>query len=92
MKATEKATGIVRSVDELGRIVLPVELRRVLDIPQGTPLEILMEGTRIVLRKYSRACSFCGRTERRVALKEFCGKQICKQCIDMLRKELSTSI
>ena len=47
-----KSTGIVRRIDDLGRIVLPKELRRTLDIPEGTPMEIYVEGDRVVLRKY----------------------------------------
>jgi transcriptional pleiotropic regulator of transition state genes len=47
-----KSTGIVRKLDHLGRIVLPKELRRTLDLPEGTPMEIYIDGSRIVLRKY----------------------------------------
>ena len=55
-----KATGIVRKVDELGRIVLPIELRRTLDIAERDPLEIYVDGSSIVLNKYQPACIFCG--------------------------------
>ena len=55
-----KATGIVRKVDELGRIVLPIELRRTLDIAERDPLEIYVDGQSIVLSKYQPACIFCG--------------------------------
>ena len=55
-----KATGIVQTVDELGRIVLPIELRRNLDISEHDPLEIYVEGTYIVLKKYQPACIFVG--------------------------------
>ena len=54
-----KATGIVRKVDELGRIVLPIELRRTLDIAERDPLEIYVEGSSIVLKKYRPTCVFC---------------------------------
>ena len=54
-----KATGIVRRVDELGRIVLPVELRRTLDISERDPLEIYVDGASIVLRKFRPNCIFC---------------------------------
>ncbi|MCI1956139.1 MAG: AbrB/MazE/SpoVT family DNA-binding domain-containing protein [Oscillospiraceae bacterium] len=47
-----KSTGIVRKIDNLGRIVLPKELRRVLHLPEGTPMEISVDGSRIVLQKY----------------------------------------
>lgn len=56
---TVKATGIVRRVDELGRIVLPVELRRTLDISERDPLEIYVDGASIVLRKFRPNCIFC---------------------------------
>ena len=59
-----KSTGIVRKVDELGRIVLPIELRRTLDIAEKDALEIYVEGESIVLRKYQAACVFCGRSFR----------------------------
>lgn len=55
-----KSTGIIRKVDDLGRIVLPIELRRTLDIAERDELEIFMESDRIVLCKYEPACIFCG--------------------------------
>lgn len=58
-----KSTGIVRRVDELGRVVLPIELRRMLDINQKDSLEIYVDGDRVVLRKHSPACIFCGEAE-----------------------------
>ena len=54
-----KATGIVRKVDSLGRIVLPIELRRTLGIGELDPLEIFVDGEKIILRKYEPACTFC---------------------------------
>ena len=54
-----KSTGIVRKVDELGRIVLPIELRRTLDIAEKDSLEIYVDGASIVLKKYQPACIFC---------------------------------
>ena len=54
-----KSTGIVRKVDELGRIVLPIELRRTLEIADRDPLEIYVEGSSIVLKKYRPTCIFC---------------------------------
>ena len=54
-----KATGIVRKVDDLGRIVLPIELRRTLAIAERDPLEIYVEGSAIVLNKYRPTCVFC---------------------------------
>ncbi len=55
-----KSTGIIRKVDELGRIVLPIELRRTLDIAERDELEIYMESDRIILQKFEPACVFCG--------------------------------
>ncbi len=76
-----KSTGIVRKVDELGRIVLPIELRRNLDIEERDSLEIYMDGDKIVLRKYEPACVFCGSAEDLVNYK---GKNVCGACADAL--------
>lgn len=73
-----KATGIVRKVDELGRIVLPIELRRTLDIAERDPLEIYVDGTSIILTKYQPACIFCGDSKDIVSHK---GKNICASCM-----------
>ena len=78
-----KDTGIVRRVDELGRIVLPIELRRTLDIGERDPLEIFTEGERIVLRKYAPTCIFCGGDE---SLTLFRGKAVCRGCLGELGK------
>lgn len=72
-----KATGIVRKVDELGRIVLPIELRRTLDIEERDALEIYLDGDKIVLQKYEPACLFCGSDQ---GLVNYRGKNICGQC------------
>ncbi|MEA4989181.1 MAG: AbrB/MazE/SpoVT family DNA-binding domain-containing protein [Anaerovorax sp.] len=76
-----KATGIVRKVDELGRIVLPIELRRTLDIEIKTPIEIYVEGEYIILKKYNPSCCICGSMDELINFK---GKNICKKCIDEL--------
>ena len=55
-----KSTGIVRKIDELGRLVLPIELRRTLEISDGDSLEIFVEDNTIILKKYQPACIFCG--------------------------------
>lgn len=73
-----KSTGIIRKVDDLGRIVLPIELRRMLDIEERDELEIFMESDRIVLRKYEPTCIFCGSDKRLVV---HGGKNICRECI-----------
>jgi transcriptional pleiotropic regulator of transition state genes len=80
-----KATGIVRRLDNLGRVVLPIELRRTLDIKEKDALEILIDGDQIILRKYEPACIFCGRTE---GVKNIKGKNICSRCLSDLKKEV----
>ncbi len=77
-----KSTGIIRKVDELGRIVLPVELRRTLKISEKDALEIYVDGDKIILRKEQNACDFCG-SER--ALTEFKGRKVCAACLEELR-------
>lgn len=77
-----KSTGIVRKVDELGRIVLPIEMRRTLDITERDSLEIYVEGDGIILKKLQRACVFCGNTKDVVS---FEGKNICPDCLGKLK-------
>jgi AbrB family transcriptional regulator, transcriptional pleiotropic regulator of transition state genes len=72
-----KATGIVRKVDELGRVVIPKELRRTLEISERAPLEVFVENDHIILRKYEPGCTFCGSTDE---LTNFRGKNVCKEC------------
>ena len=78
MKITMKSTGIVRKVDELGRIVLPIELRRTLDIAEKDSLEIYVDGASIVLKKYQPACIFCADAKDVINFK---GKNVCPNCI-----------
>ncbi|MDR0947073.1 MAG: AbrB/MazE/SpoVT family DNA-binding domain-containing protein [Ruminococcus sp.] len=73
-----KATGITRRIDELGRIVLPMELRKNMNIQEKDPLEIFIEGDNIILRKYKSCCVLCGNDEDCV---EFKGKYVCPECI-----------
>jgi len=77
-----KATGIVRKIDDLGRIVLPIELRRTLGISDRDSLEIYVDDNNIVLKKYEPACIFCGSTEGIVSYKD---KTICAGCIEALK-------
>lgn len=77
-----KSTGIVRRVDELGRIVLPIELRRTLDIAEKDCLEIYIDGSSIVLKKYHPACVFCDEA-RDVFV--FRGKNVCSKCAKALQ-------
>ena len=76
-----KTTGILRRMDELGRVTLPIELRRALDWNEGDRIEISAEGDRVILRKRQELCVFCG-AER--GLTEYRGKQVCRACLDGL--------
>ena len=80
-----KATGIVRKVDELGRIVLPIELRRTLGIEIRDPLEIYVDGESIILKKYTPACILCGEAGDLV---EYKGKKVCRKCLIGLKQSL----
>ncbi|SDG77017.1 transcriptional pleiotropic regulator of transition state genes [Desulfosporosinus hippei DSM 8344] len=72
-----KSTGIVRKVDELGRIVLPIELRRTLGIDEKDALEIYVDQEKIILKKYEPACVFCGNASD---IQLFHGKNVCREC------------
>lgn len=80
-----KATGIVRKVDELGRIVLPIELRRTLGIEEKDRIEIFVDGESIILRKYQPACIFCDNAKDIINYK---GKNICPDCIRAMSEKL----
>lgn len=79
-----KSTGIVRKIDALGRIVLPIELRKHMGIATGDDIEIFVEGSTIVLEKYAPTCLFCGSKE---GLTEFSGKNVCRTCREQLAKD-----
>lgn len=78
-----KSTGIVRKIDELGRIVLPIELRRTLGIGEKDAVEIYVEQDTIMLKKYKSTCVFCSGAENVV---DFKGKNICADCVAQLKK------
>ena len=78
-----KSTGIVRKVDELGRIVLPIELRRTLEIAEKDALEIYVDGEQIILKKYQPACIFCSDA---TGVQNYKGKNICAACLADLKK------
>lgn len=78
-----RSTGIVRRVDELGRVVLPIELRRTLGINEGEPLEIFVDGETIVLKRYAPGCVFCGEATDTIVLH---GKHVCRGCASELSK------
>jgi transcriptional pleiotropic regulator of transition state genes len=77
-----KSTGIVRKVDELGRIVLPIEMRRTLDIAEKDALEIYVEGSSVILKKYKPSCVFCDGTKD---IEVFKGKNVCPKCLKELK-------
>ena len=78
-----KSTGIVRQVDELGRVVLPIELRRTLNIDKKDSLEIYVDGNNIILKKYEPACIFCQSSDDVITYK---GKNICTNCMKEMLK------
>ena len=77
-----KSTGVVRKVDELGRIVLPKARREIMDIQEKDPLEIFTDNNRIILQKYHPACEFCSNADNVVYFGE---KRICRECIDKIQ-------
>ena len=79
-----KDTGIVRKVDDLGRIVIPSELRTHFNIKNGDGLEISTDGSRIILQKTTPACIFCGNADKVIYYK---GKLICEDCMAELKKQ-----
>ncbi|MBQ7647210.1 MAG: AbrB/MazE/SpoVT family DNA-binding domain-containing protein [Clostridia bacterium] len=78
-----KNTGIIRQVDEMGRFVLPKELRSSFDINFKDSLVIYTEDDKIILKKYAPSCTFCGSEENNIM---FNGKLVCKACIEKINK------
>jgi len=78
-----KATGIVRKIDDLGRMVIPVELRRTLGIETKDAMEIYIDGDKIIFKKYEPACIFCGEAGDTT---EFKNKVVCKGCLTEIEK------
>lgn len=81
-----KSTGIIRKVDELGRVVIPIELRNKFGIQEKDPIEIYVDGSSIVLKKFEPNCIFCGNTKKLVPFKD---KLICSKCSNSI-SQLST--
>lgn len=79
-----KSTGVVRKVDELGRIVLPIEIRKTLDIKQKDAIEIFIDEDKIVLQKYQPSCIFCNSLDRIIY---FHGKRICAECVEKMKAQ-----
>ena len=80
-----KSTGMVRSVDELGRIVIPKEMRRQIGIDNTDPVEFYVDGDKIIIEKYRQLCHFCSSSED---VSEFKGRCVCRVCIEELKKLL----
>ena len=79
-----KSPGLVRKIDELGRLVLPIEIRRTMDMAIKDPLEIFVEDDMIILKKYEASCIFCGDARDNVIYEN---KHICKKCIEKLNSK-----
>lgn len=78
-----KSTGIIRRMDELGRVVVPIEIRNQFNIAEKDPIEIYVEGEKIVLKKFQQNCIFCGNTKHLVAYHD---KLICEECSKKIGK------
>ena len=76
-----KSTGIIRNLDELGRVVIPKEIRKKLNIDQKDPIEVYIEGNSIILKKFENGCIFCNNSKNLQVYKE---KLICKKCLESL--------
>ena len=76
-----KSTGIIRRVDELGRVVIPIELRNSLDISEKDPIEIHVLGSSIILKKHEETWIFCGNSRKLVSYKD---KLVCPKCLKKL--------
>ena len=78
-----KSTGIIRRIDELGRVVLPIELRNKFGITEKDPMEIYVDGNTIILKKYEPDCIFCGSLKKLI---NYQGKMICNKCLCSISK------
>ena len=78
-----KSTGIVRQIDDLGRIVIPKELRKTMNLKRKDPMEIFVERDNIILSKYEKGCLFCGKMEDTF---EFEGTTVCENCLEKMNK------
>ncbi len=79
-----KSSGIVRPIDNLGRVTLPIELRRALGLSEGTGLEICLDGKNIILRKFSPCCIFCGDADNLILYND---THICRDCATAIGDE-----
>lgn len=78
-----KSTGVIRRVDELGRVVIPIEIRTQFEISEKDPIEIYVDGTSIILKKHESSCVFCGSTKKLI---DYEGKPVCKKCAGNIYK------
>ena len=78
-----KVPGVIRKVDEQGRILLPVEIRRGMDLQCGDEVEMVLDGGALILQKFQPSCIFCGGTEKMVVYE---GRHICERCMKNLRR------
>lgn len=81
-------TAIVRTIDGVGRLVIPMEVRRRLGISKTDFFNLCVDGDKLILQRYEQACVFCGGTDR---VEDFQGKKICARCIQELRGMTRTS-
>ena len=79
-----KATGMVRNLDQLGRLVIPKETRRLFNLNGRDPVEIFTDGDKIIIKKYAQGCQCCGNMED---VKEYKGIKICKKCLNELNNK-----
>lgn len=82
-----KSTGIVRKLDNLGRVVIPKELRDTMNVGVRDSMEIYVEGQQIILKKYEPLCIFCGNAE---GIVNYMGRNICKTCLDKIYAQMNT--
>ncbi len=78
-----KSTGMVRDIDEMGRIVIPKELRKAFDMNVKDPVEIFTDGDCVILKKYNPGCTFCGSVN---GLRMFKQKLVCDDCAEALNE------
>ena len=79
-----KSTGVIRKIDQLGRVVLPIELRNKMNLPEGTPMEILVNNDEIVLKAYKPGCAACGAVVKNLV--KVCNIDICPNCAAFIAK------
>ena len=77
-----KSTGVIRKIDELGRLVVPKEIRNRFNIATDDPVEIYVEGEQIILKKYEEVCTFCNESG---SLVDFKGRKVCVKCLELLK-------